>query len=279
METSFLLYPVIFLASFVLSMAGLGGGLIFAPLFIVLGFGQSPAVASSLFLNGLAAATASFIYIKQRMVDFGLCIPLIITSGLAAPLGAMTTRLIDQQIFLLVMSAVIMIAAVRMLLPIKMASVSISHRHGWTASKLVQASLIGILIGFMAGMLGLGGGVFVVPLLVFLLHVHPKTAAASTAFIVCFSSFTGFFSHAAAGGLDWKFLLLAGLFSSAGGLAGSKLMSSRLSGDEVKKLFALILMLLGIYLFFQGIQDQAGPVQAGWEIISARPFVSIGGDL
>ncbi|WP_291320575.1 sulfite exporter TauE/SafE family protein [Desulfonatronospira sp.] len=253
MDVFLLIYPAIFLASFVLSMAGLGGGLIFAPLFIVLGFGQGPAVASSLFLNGLAAATASYIYIKQRMVDFGLCIPLIITSGLAAPLGALTTRLIDQQIFLLVMSTVILMAAVRMFLPIKMPNATIYHRHGWTASKLVQASLIGILIGFMAGMLGLGGGVFVVPLLVFVLHVHPKTAAASTAFIVCFSSFTGFFSHAAAGGLDWKFLLLAGVFSSAGGLAGSRLMSSKMSGEAVKKLFACILMLLSIYLFFQGI--------------------------
>ncbi len=253
MEISPLLYPVIFLASFVLSMVGLGGGLIFAPLFVLLGLDHTSAVTYSLFLNALAASTASYTYIKTRMVDFGLSIPLIIASGLAAPLGALTTRMIDQKTFMLVISLVIIAAAIRMFMPTSMNRATLSYRHGWTGAKLLQASLIGILIGFMAGMLGLGGGVFIVPLLFFLLSIHPKTAAASTAFIVCFSSFTGFFTHAAAGGLDWKFLLLAGLFSSAGGLAGSRLMTSKMSGEAVKKLFAVILMLLGIHLFLQGI--------------------------
>lgn len=253
MEISFFVYPLIFLASFILSMAGLGGGLIFAPLFILTGFGQTPAVASSLLLNALGASTASYVYIRSRLVDFSLSIPLIITSGLAAPIGAMATSRVDQKYFLVFMSMVILAAGLRMLVSNRVNPKEVDQRHVWSWSKMAQAGFMGMVIGFMGGMLGIGGGVFVVPLLVYFLHVHPKTAAATTAFIVCFSSFAGFFTHAATGALDWKFLILAGLFSSAGGLLGSRLMSAKLSGTFIKRLFGIILVLLSIYLFYRGI--------------------------
>lgn len=253
MEISYIVYPIIFLASFVLSIAGLGGGLIFAPMFVLMGFGQTPAVASSLLLNALGASTASYVYIRSRLVDFSLSIPLIITSGLAAPVGAMVNNRVDQKYFLLIMSLVILVAGLRMLVSSRMHSKNVDHKHVWSGSKLVQSSIMGMVIGFMGGMLGIGGGVFVVPLLVYFLHVHPKTAAATTAFIVCFSSFAGFFTHAAIESLDWQFLILAGLFSSAGGFLGSRLMSSKLSGNFVKRLFGIILLLLSIYLLLSSL--------------------------
>lgn len=253
MEISFIIYPLIFLASFVLSMAGLGGGLIFAPLFILIGFEQTQAVASSLLLNALGASTASYVFIRSRLVDFSLSIPLIITSGLAAPAGAMATSVVDQKYFLLFMSLVILIAGLRMLIISRMKLGEMDQRHVWSWSKVAQAGFMGLVIGFMGGMLGIGGGVFVVPLLVYFFHVHPKTAAATTAFIVCFSSFAGFFTHAAMEALNWKFLILAGFFSSAGGLFGSRLMSAKLSGNSVKRLFGIILLFLAVYLFYRGV--------------------------
>ncbi len=253
MEISSYVYPVIFLASFVLSMAGLGGGLIFAPLFVIIGFGQAPAVASSLLLNALGASAASYVYIRSRLVDFSLSVPLIITSGLAAPVGAMATHWIDERLFLSAMSVVVLAAGLRMLFSSSASTEMHSQRYSWSLSRLVQASMMGVLIGFIGGMLGIGGGVFIVPLLIYLLHVHPKTAAATTAFIVCFSSFTGFFAHAAMEGLNWKFLLMAGLCSSAGGLAGSRMMSLKLSGSSVKRLFGAILLALATHLFYQAI--------------------------
>ncbi len=252
MEYAFWLYPLIFVSSFVLSMAGLGGGLIFAPLFVLVGFAQSAAVASSLLLNALAATTASYVYIRSRMVDFSLSIPLIISSGLAAPIGALFTRWVDESVFLGVMSLVLFLAALRMMFVGGIAAPEM-NAHVWSGTKVLQASILGVVIGFMAGMLGIGGGIFVVPLLIYLLQVHPKTAAATTAFIVCFSSYAGFATHVAVTPLDWKFLVLAGLFSSAGGLAGSRVMSSRLSGVFVRKLFALILFFLSLHLMYQGV--------------------------
>ncbi len=252
MEYALWLYPLIFVSSFVLSMAGLGGGLIFAPLFLLVGFAQSSAVASSLLLNALAATTASYVYIRKRMVDFSLSIPLVISSGLAAPIGAMCTRWVDESVFLSVMSVVLFLAAVRMMFVGGVAGQG-TRAHVWSLSRVLQASFLGLVIGFMAGMLGIGGGIFVVPLLIYLLQVNPRTAAATTAFIVCFSSYAGFATHVAVTPLDWKFLVMAGIFSSAGGLAGSRLMSSRLSGAFVRKLFALVLFFLSLHLMYQGV--------------------------
>ncbi|MBW1865169.1 MAG: sulfite exporter TauE/SafE family protein, partial [Deltaproteobacteria bacterium] len=68
MSTSLLLV-IIFLASFILTMVGLGGGLVFSPLFVLLGFPVTTAVSASLFLNGIAAFSAAITYFRKKMVD------------------------------------------------------------------------------------------------------------------------------------------------------------------------------------------------------------------
>lgn len=65
-----MLVGTIFLISFVMTMVGLGEGLIFSPLFVILGFAKSQAASISLFLNLIAAASAAFAYARKKMVDF-----------------------------------------------------------------------------------------------------------------------------------------------------------------------------------------------------------------
>ena len=81
MHLSLLLLGAIFIISFVLTMVGLGGGLIFSPLFVILGFGKSEAASVSLFLNLIAAASAAYTYSRKKMVDFSLSVQLIISSS------------------------------------------------------------------------------------------------------------------------------------------------------------------------------------------------------
>lgn len=76
----------------------------------------------------------------------------------------------------------------------------------------MASGLIGLAIGFMSGLLGIGGGIFIVPLLIHVLKVPTKTAAASNTLIVCFTSLSGFVSHAAMSPINWPFILLAAAF-------------------------------------------------------------------
>jgi len=76
-------------------MVGLGGGLIFSPLFILLQFPVHTAVSASLFLNGIAAISAAITYFRKKMVDVKIGLPLIISSSLFAPLGAYATSKVN----------------------------------------------------------------------------------------------------------------------------------------------------------------------------------------
>ncbi len=235
----FLLLVIIGLSSLILTMIGLGGGLVFSPLFVLLGFGKSMAVTASLCLNGIAAASASLVYIRKKMVDFSVALPIIIASSVGAPLGAMTTHRVNTEIFMMIMAVVVLAAALRMLFSSKgKPKGPVAGRN----TRILGGGTIGLVIGFLAGLLGIGGGVFVVPLLIYFIGIPTRTAAASSVFIVCFSSLTGFITHASISSIDWKFIFWAALFSFAGGQIGSRIMAEKLRGRTIRIVFGVVLL-------------------------------------
>jgi uncharacterized protein len=229
-------------------MVGLGGGLVFSPLFVLAHMPTPMAVSASLFLNGIAAASAALVYYRKQMIDFSISLPLLITSSLAAPTGALMTARVDVRVFLSIMGCVIFLAGLRMFFSpaTEGERACVFHRK-----KILWGGLLGLVIGFMGGLLGIGGGVFVVPVLIYALKVPTRTAAASSIFIVCFSSFTGFVTHASLGNIDWPFVLLAGLFSFAGGYAGSRIMSEKMKAKPIRMIFGVILLSLSARIFFR----------------------------
>jgi uncharacterized membrane protein YfcA len=241
MTISVFLIVAIFLISFVLTMVGLGGGLIFSPLFVILGFAKSEAASASLFLNLIAAASAAYTYSRKKMVDFSLSIPLILSSALTAPIGSYLNVRIDLKPFLIIMSGVLAMAGGRMLMS---PAAEIDSVDLMPVKKAVGGISIGACIGLMGGLLGIGGGVFIVPLLIYALKTPTKIAAASSTFIVCFSSLTGFLGYASMSKINWLFILPAAIASFTGGQAGARIMSSRLKGKSIRVIFSVILFIL-----------------------------------
>ncbi|MBS3758525.1 MAG: TSUP family transporter [Desulfobacterales bacterium] len=70
MNISLLLFAAIFFISLLLTMVGLGGGLIFSPLFVVIGFPKAAAASASLFLNLIAAGSAAYAYARKKNGGF-----------------------------------------------------------------------------------------------------------------------------------------------------------------------------------------------------------------
>jgi uncharacterized membrane protein YfcA len=151
----------------------------------------------------------------------------------------MVTNRIDLRIFTGILAMVIIVAATRMLFSKKLES---EGRSVSSARRIIGGGGIGVFIGFMAGLLGIGGGVFIVPLLIYVLKVPTKTAAATSIFVVIFSSFSGFITHISLADTDWKFILIAAVFSFAGGQLGSRIMAEKLKGRTVRMLFGLVLL-------------------------------------
>ncbi len=250
MSIAILLISAIFAVSLVLTMVGLGGGLIFSPLFILLGMAKADAASASLFLNLIAAASAAITYARKKMVDFSLALPLIVSSALAAPLGSYWNVRIDTQPFLMMLAVVLALAGGRMLMPPPKAS----SAGAWgPIGKIVSGLFIGGIIGLVGGLLGIGGGVFIVPLLIFVVKTPTKIAAASSTFIVCFSSLTGFLGYASMTQINWAFILPAAAACFLGGQIGSRLMSTGMKGRSIRVIFSVILFLLCGKLLAQSI--------------------------
>ena len=255
MSVPLLLIAGVFFISFLLTMVGLGGGLVFSPLFVILGMSKAQAASASLFLNLTAAGSAASTYARKGMVDFSLSIPLIVSSAVAAPFGAYLNAQIDTTSFMLAMAAVLALAGIRMLV-VSNDKRAPADTLKW--KKILGGAGIGAGIGVLAGLLGVGGGVFVVPLLIFLLKTPTKTAAASSTFIVCFSSLTGFMGYVAQGGINWGFVLPAAAVSLLGGMAGARIMSTRMKGKNIRVLFSFVLFALCVRLLYQVFQGAAG---------------------
>jgi uncharacterized membrane protein YfcA len=105
---------------------------------------------------------------------------------------------------------------------------------------LVSGIATGTFAGYLGGLLGVGGGNFIVPALVWL-GFDPKKASATSAFIVIFSSLSGFFGHATTGHVNWTLLSVSAIGSIAGALIGSWLMTRKLQSKHVKVIIGIVL--------------------------------------
>ena len=184
------------------------------------------------------------------MVDFTLAIPLILSSSLAAPVGSAINLRIDLKPFLITMAVVLALAGIRMLISPPKEVERADMPKVW---KIIGGIGIGACIGLLGGMLGIGGGVFVVPLLIYVLKTPTKIAAASSTFIVCFSSLTGFLGYASMETINWEFILPAAVASFIGGQAGARIMSTRLKGKSIRVVFSVILFILCVKLIHQSL--------------------------
>jgi len=114
--------------------------------------------------------------------------------------------------------------------------------------KIILSLIIGFGIGVIAGFAGVGGGIFVVPMLIYILKTPTRIAVASCSFIVVFSSFSGFLTHYSLGFFDQRFALPLVIAAIAGGQIGSRITVTKLKALTIKRLFGIVLLLFTLKL-------------------------------
>jgi len=118
--------------------------------------------------------------------------------------------------------------------------------------KLVLGGLgIGVLAGIGAGLVGIGGGLVIVPMLVYLFRLDQHTAqGTSLAILLPPSGLFAFLAYYKAGHVDLKLagLILVGVF--LGGYLGGE-WAQQVSGPALRKIFAVCMMLAAINMFFK----------------------------
>jgi hypothetical protein len=102
---------------------------------------------------------------------------------------------------------------------------------------------IGFGVGIVSGMIGVGGGALIMPLLI-LLGFDAKKAAYAVSFIIPFSSLGAFVTYLQFVRMDWGLLGVVTVAAILGGYLGDRIMHYRLEAAQIKKLIAVLLLLL-----------------------------------
>jgi hypothetical protein len=228
---------VVIVFSALLSMAGLGAAFLFVPFFYWMGVPLREAMATALLLNAISLAFASAVFIQGGLVRFRAALPILIAAVILSPLGAWSSQYVPRDILLWLFAAFLVFAGAMMLFYRPAPRNPGGHGGGREVALGVG---VGGFAGYLGGLLGVGGGNFIVPVLTWLGY-DPKVAAGTTGFVVVFASAAGFLGHISLGGLDPTFLAATGAAAVVGALAGSWLARFKLSSAQLKRVIGVLL--------------------------------------
>jgi len=240
-----IIFIISLIAAFIFSLGGVGAAIILIPILVSLGIPVNIAKPVGLFYNTVSLTGASINNIRNKRLDFRVGIPIIIFSFLFAIFGAYISKFISNRIILILFVGFLLFSGLMFLFHKK--KTAEEYREDIPIMKL---SLIGALAGLLSGMLGIGGGGIISPLML-MIGFNPKKITAITAFVVPFSSFSGFLTYWAMGNIDWKITLIASVGGIIGATFGTIIMQNRLNPQSVKKILAVILLIMAAKLIFK----------------------------
>lgn len=246
METMFVFIIILF-SSLIFSMLGVGGAVFYIPFFYGTGMQFLDAVTTALLLNIVTSGSASILYLRKKLVDMQVALPLIFFAAIGTQIGGYIARLAPVDLLLLLFSIQMVIIGLEMLF-----SRFEDFYKGKELADQTQKYLIisgGFIIGILSGLLGIGGGSFVVPMLIIMGH-DVKKAAATSGFVVVFASLSAFLSHMPLWEPDRILVFYMVVASFLGAHLGSKLMYSKINANTLKKFLGILLLLMAMKILY-----------------------------
>jgi uncharacterized membrane protein YfcA len=237
-NTFFLVPPLFFVIAFVFSMLGMGGSQLYIPILYWMGLDfKTEAVPLGMLLNMVNSSSAAFTYARKKLIVWPVAIPFAITMIAFAPLGVWLNVQLPVKPLLLFFALFTTAAAVLMLSGWRPERGTLSPR-----GRLALGLAAGSGLGTVAGMIGRGGGSFVVPLL-YIAGLEARNAAATSAFVVTCSGTSSFLSHlATAAQPRWGIWIATVVTVLLGSQLGSRLMAGRIKSRVVKRIFGVVLL-------------------------------------
>ncbi|MGE0021930.1 MAG: sulfite exporter TauE/SafE family protein [Draconibacterium sp.] len=237
---------IIFAASFLFAMLGLGGGMIYVPVLKWAGFSvKEVAIPLGLLLNGLNTLLALIPFARKKLVDWKGGSAMALTAMIFAPVGAYSAQFVPVNTLLILFAIAVLAASVRMVFFARNPEPEMMMH---LKKRSVIGTGVGAFAGFAGGLLGIGGGFIIAPILMWMGY-KTKQAAATTAFVVTFSSFSGYLGHMAEGHFNWTLTTIVVIAVVIGSQLGGSFMSSKAKPKWVKSLYAAVLFVIAIKLF------------------------------
>ncbi len=239
----FVLPLIFFVVAFVYSSIGLGGGSSYTALMVIVGMSALVVPMMSLSLNLFVSTLGSYNFLRNKHGKLSIVLPFLISAIPSAYLGGALH--LSKTVFLWVLLMSLIVVTVRIYFW-KDASFKVELNH----QKIIIISLVsGLILGLVAGIVGIGGGIYLIPIIIIFRIGSPKEAAATAAIFVWSVSFFGLVSRLQYNSIDLTQYIPLITAVIIGGFLGSYMGSFRFSPKAMEKILGLIILVAIVFLF------------------------------
>ena len=252
----------------ILALTGAGGGVLAVPL-LVFGIGLRVADAGpiALLAVGMAAALGAVLGLKAGTVRYKAALLMAGTGMLSSPFGIGLANRVDNRGLSILFAIVLLLVAYRTFRqahdrPKGAEQIadrtppcirdSDSGRFLWTARCAGVLALSGGVTGLLSGLLGVGGGFVLVPVLQRYTDLAMQAVVSTSLAVIALVSVSGVVSGAIEGNLNWK-IAVPFCAGSLAGMIGGRLMSSRMAGAQLQYGFAAVSTLVAVVMIGKSI--------------------------
>jgi len=236
----------ILVISVLMSITGRGGGNFYVPVLIACGLPMLQAATSAQCILLCTAVAAALVFQKSRTIDWKLAMVLDPPTDVMALLGGYYAHVLSGGVLKFVFAGLLVLSGFFMLRPARNRQYSGKNRLGFWHRKfggqeyevnLWLALPITAGAGLVAGMVGISGGSFKVPLMVLGCGVPMRVAVGTSSAMVAATALMGLIGHSAAGDFNASWAIPISVTAVIGGLLGG-IFSLRTRPENLKRIFA-----------------------------------------
>ena len=235
--------PILFLfVSFLYSSVGLGGGSSYTAIMAIMGINYQLIPATSLTLNLGVTFIGMINFWRAGHGRIDLVAPFLITSIPMSYLGGSVQ--LPELMFQIILTMTLLLIVSRIYF---FDRIAITYELSSTEKWLLPIFL-GSFLGFIAGTVGIGGGIYLVPLIIMFGLGTTKEASAAGAMFIWSNSFAGILPRLQSGTYDIKFITPLVFAVLVGGFAGSYFGSVRFESIFIQKIMGAVIIIAIIFL-------------------------------
>lgn len=243
MEHSEIIFFFLIIA-FIYSSVGFGGGSSYLAILALYALPFKEIRLVALLCNIIVVTGGTIIFIRNKQTDWKKIIPVVLLSVPLAFLGARMK--LSQDTFFIILGFSLIVAGV--LLWVKTKSTDVENIKPRRKYHYIKDGLLGGGIGFLSGMVGIGGGIFLSPLLNLLKWDTPKKIAATASFFILVNSISGIAGQLSTlpPDINYKKIIFLCLAVFIGGQIGSRMGASKFNPIIIRRVTALLVFFAGI---------------------------------
>ena len=242
MPVDLIFYFLLFLVAFLYSSVGHGGASGYLALMAFFSFAPETMRPTALILNLFVSLIAFIQYYRNGYFQWKLFWPFAIASIPAAFIGGLI--IIDAAWYKKILGVLLLFPVIRL------AGVHFNTEKSMKNQTLFASLVIGAVIGLFSGMIGIGGGIILSPVILLLHWANMKQTAAVSALFIFVNSLAGL-AGIITTGLEYNpEIIWLIVVAFAGGMAGAYLGAKKFDTTFLKRMLAVVLLLASVKLLF-----------------------------